>query len=354
MNLDPRILQSLLGVSPTGNSNGQVQEYIDPATGLPYTLLRNFAQGSGDAGMVDRSQLMPGEIVSPAGQKNELGYNLMNVYDQQGNFLRQDDDGSGFGAVGDFVGEYMGPILAALGTWGAATGFGGALGAAETAGAAGAGSAAGTGSITLPTMAEMGVGAATVTPELLATMPAVGAGGAAIGAGMGGSAGGLGTSGVNSMRAGEIANYATNGSMPSSAATAGGGGFNWGDLFSANNIGGLLSGVAGAVGSRDQTQTQSRDPWGPAQPLLQDVINQSRSLLQQYGQQPFSPLQRQAYNNQFGLLNAANQAAPGLLAGMQANAGGSNAYDRSNPRRPLTGSNPQFNWTPGLLTGFGG
>ncbi len=192
-----------------------------------------------------------------------------------------------------------------------------------------------------------------MTPELLAGLPA-----AEIGAAGAGTAGLLGsspgTTGVNSMRAGEIANYATNGSLPASAATAAGtgGGFDPSNLLSAKNAAGLLGAVAGAAGAKDQTQTTSRDPWAPAQPFLKGLLDQGQALQKQYTDTPFSDTQKMAYGNQAGLLNAINQAAPGLLGGMQQNASGANNYDRMNPRKQLTGSNPQFSWNPGLLNYF--
>ena len=119
----------------------------------------------------------------------------------------------------------------------------------------------------------------------------------------------------------------------------GGGGLDWGALLknvaSALNLGSVFGGVAGAMGSRDQQQTSSRDPWAPAQPFLKDLLSQGQQLQQQYLQQPFSPQQQAAYNNIGGLLNAVNNSAGGLFGGMTANASGLNNFDRSNPRRPL-------------------
>lgn len=117
-----------------------------------------------------------------------------------------------------------------------------------------------------------------------------------------------------------------------------------------------LAGTAlGAMSGKDQQQTSSRDPWGPAQPFLQDLIGQGQQLSQAYQQQPFSQQQQTAYNNLGGLLNAINTGAGGLLAGMNANASGANNFDRSNPRKALQGSNFSLgNFAPGLLQFFGG
>ena len=117
-----------------------------------------------------------------------------------------------------------------------------------------------------------------------------------------------------------------------------------------------LAGTAlGAMSGKDQQQTSSRDPWGPAQPFLQDLIGQGQQLSQAYQQQPFSQQQQTAYNNLGGLLNAINTGAGGLLAGMNANASGANNFDRANPRKALQGSNFSLgNFAPGLLQFFGG
>lgn len=123
----------------------------------------------------------------------------------------------------------------------------------------------------------------------------------------------------------------------------GSGGLNWG---------GVLGAAAGALDSRDQEQKQSRDPWEPAQGFLKQQIGQGQDLSNRYQANPFSADQMAAYNNQFGLLNAINQNAGGLLGGFNANASGANQFVRGQPQR-LQGST--FNlggYTPGLLTGF--
>lgn len=137
------------------------------------------------------------------------------------------------------------------------------------------------------------------------------------------------------------------------AGAAGAGGSGLGSLGTLGQVAGAL---AGAASSRDQTQATNRDPWGPAQPLLRDLIGQTGALSQQYQQQPFSAAQQQAYGNVSGLLNALNGSAPGLLAAFGANASGANNFDRSNPRRPLTGGAALdlSQWSPGLLQFFGG
>lgn len=115
-----------------------------------------------------------------------------------------------------------------------------------------------------------------------------------------------------------------------------------------------LAGMA-AYDSRDQQSTSSRDPWGPAQPYLRAMMADGASLYDRYKNNPFSEQQKTAYNNLGGLLNTINSNAGGLLSGFQANASGANNYDRSNPRRQLTGSTFDMGqFMPGLLNFFKG
>ena len=129
-----------------------------------------------------------------------------------------------------------------------------------------------------------------------------------------------------------------------------------GDLLSSGKtIAGLAGGLFGAASGKDSTQTSSRDPWGPAQPFLTQLIGQGQTLATDLQAHPFSDAQKTAYGNNASLLNAINTGAPGLLAGFQANASGMNNYDRSNPRKQLTGSSFNLNgFTPSLLSYFGG
>lgn len=85
------------------------------------------------------------------------------------------------------------------------------------------------------------------------------------------------------------------------------------------NLAPILGAVAGAASSGDQTQTSTREPWGPAQPFIRDMIARGQGLAQQYGAQPFSSNQQGAYDNLFGLLNQFNSSmAPGLLGNINA------------------------------------
>lgn len=116
-----------------------------------------------------------------------------------------------------------------------------------------------------------------------------------------------------------------------------------------------LAGAAlGAATSRDQTQSASRAPWEPAQPFLQSLLGQGQQLQKQYAEQPFTPQQQTGYNNVGGLLNTTNSQLGGLLGGFGANASGANNFDRSNPRRQLTGGAALdlSSFLPGLLNFF--
>lgn len=118
------------------------------------------------------------------------------------------------------------------------------------------------------------------------------------------------------------------------------------------SVGGLLGAAAGALDSRDKEQTTSRDPWSAAQPFLKQQLAQGQELANRYQAQPFSPAQQTAYGNVGAILDAINAGSPGLMAGMQANAGGANQFYRGRTA-PLQGSNFSFNFAPGLLGNFG-
>lgn len=124
------------------------------------------------------------------------------------------------------------------------------------------------------------------------------------------------------------------------------------------NAGSLLGAIAGAADGGDKQQTSSRDPWAPAQPFLKQQLDQGQALATQYQQQPFSASQQTAYGNLGGLLDTINKNAGGLLGGFNAAASGANNYDRSNPRRQLTGGMglgqmDLSSYMPGLLGNFG-
>ena len=159
---------------------------------------------------------------------------------------------------------------------------------------------------------------------------------------LGGSSGGS-SSGVNSMRAGEIAGYQTNGSMPSSAAVQADPSL-WqtlsataGQLNSATggNLGGLLGAGLGALSSKDQTTSGTKDPWAPAQDFIKQQIAQGQSLSNQYQASPFSDAQKTAYGNLASIINGANANAPNMSDFINRQMSGGTAYDPRDPYKNI-------------------
>lgn len=302
-----------------------------------------------------------------------LDKNASEVFDQQGNFLGINSGDTDSQGLTKFV-------LAALAMYAGGQGLAGMSGGAGAAGGAGADLAASGGGEVLAGGAGTGIGgsAITLTPAEIAAQNAAvtsGLGGQVsslmpyLGTGEAAAAGGGGlldavtkaasdpsnwaktaaTTGLNSMRQGEIADYSTNGSLPSSAAVDyGDQSGNWFTraLSDPKNWARLAGGIAGAADSGDQTKTQSetKEPWAPAQGWLKEMIGSGQGLFHQYQQQPLSLLQQQAYGNQFGLLNSANQQMPAWMASMNANSSGANNYDPKRPRTLIgtTAQAPQF------------
>lgn len=76
----------------------------------------------------------------------------------------------------------------------------------------------------------------------------------------------------------------------------------------------LAMGALGAAASGDTKTSQSKDPWGPAQPYLLQNLAQNQAMSDYYNKNPFSQEQKNAYQ---GLLNtvALSQAGgQGLLS----------------------------------------
>jgi len=76
------------------------------------------------------------------------------------------------------------------------------------------------------------------------------------------------------------------------------------------------------------TQTQSREPWAPAQPWLLSNIVQGQGLQSQYAAQPFSPKQQAAYDNSYAQSDYMRGLIPSLLTQLQGQPIG---FDPSNP-----------------------
>lgn len=113
------------------------------------------------------------------------------------------------------------------------------------------------------------------------------------------------------------------------------------DLFS---IGGALLGGLASGNSSGQTQTQSRDPWGPSQDWLKQNITSGQNLQNWYQLNPISAQQQAAYGNQVALGEQVRRTMPGLLANMS----GTQFFDRS---QPLNRPTPYQFTAGGGLTG---
>ncbi len=82
----------------------------------------------------------------------------------------------------------------------------------------------------------------------------------------------------------------------------------------------ILGNVAGAVvgglmgGDDEQTQTQNRDPWAPAQPWLKQNLQTGQNLQGYYEQNPFNSIQQTAYQNMASDMdNYRSNINPGLM-----------------------------------------
>jgi len=383
---------------PGGRTAGPMAEGLDPSNwgdllGLNESLLRERGYQGGLTGQEALPWLQANNLA--VGQSGPLKDGLA----RHGNYYTQLFDtangyaplGTGYRTRNDYAEEGTGLATVALMALGGAALNGGftaptpAGGGAVGAGGSMAGAGYVPGGLGIDTTLGTQIGANLANAGYFgpaATGGAGVAGGAAVagGAGGGGGAGGLLSGGSGGAAAGgsnvwnpaiidsamNTAGYGANAqaatnmgtSLFGTGAQSGGlwdtisnGASNW--ASDPNNWLKLAGAVGGAVDSKDQTQTQTRDPWGPAQPFILEALQQGQKLNQQYQAQPFSPQQQAAYNNLGGLLNLANTNAPGLLSGFQANAAGANNYDRSNPRKALLGSAPmQGNWNPGLLSFF--
>ena len=95
-------------------------------------------------------------------------------------------------------------------------------------------------------------------------------------------------------------------------------------------IGGLMS---KSSKGKTQTQTQTNDPWGPAQPWMQNNIAYGQELQKHYQDNPFNEIQQAGYKGLLGNLdNFSNNTAPGLLNWVSQNMQG--GYQRQNAAAP--------------------
>ncbi len=248
------------------------------------------------------------------------------------------------------AGYYGGNALAGLGEGAAAAGAGAgeaAGGSALDALLAGGGYGADAGTLVGGSaLTSGGTSALGTTLADAGIMSAAGGGGLGMLGSAAGSAGSLGSLGSAGSVGSAGSTASTLSNMADAAKTA----------SSGLNLGGVLGAAAGALSSKDQQQTTSRDPWAPAQPMLKGLIDQLPALQQQYAQQPFNDAQKAGYNNYAGLLDLVNRNAGGLLSGAQANASGQNQFVRGQPRGLIGSSfNPTAQeWSPQSYGRFGG
>ena len=344
--LDAQLIAQILGSQNTADvgGNGIQRYYTDPATGQQwYGSVQNYGfNGTGDGQTVDRSRVDPAawigrDIPDPDGGNHPWA----ETYDLSGNYLgRASYDTSWKDMIQAMA--LMAPAVGGIvGAAGSAAGGGGA--------AAGAAGGAGAGAGTMANGAFLGEGMASGIGAWDAA-----AVNSALGSGSLGTAGSyLSQNAANGTLGSTLGNMVGGGSAASNAAQAGAKA-----AGSGLNAGSLLGAIAGAADGGDKQQTSSRDPWAPAQPFLKQQLDQGQALATQYQQQPFSASQQTAYGNLGGLLDTINKNAGGLLGGFNANATGANNYDRSNPRRQLTGGMglgqmDLSSYMPGLLGNFG-
>jgi hypothetical protein len=78
-------------------------------------------------------------------------------------------------------------------------------------------------------------------------------------------------------------------------------------------LGSVAGGLVGRSGSKGG-QTQSKAPWEPARPWLEDNIDTGQDLQRFYQQNPFNRQQQDAYNNIFAdQSNFRGNIAPGMM-----------------------------------------
>lgn len=113
----------------------------------------------------------------------------------------------------------------------------------------------------------------------------------------------------------------------------------WGAIGGAavSVVGGALMNSGGSSKNGGAgTQTQSKEPWAPAQPWIMNNLAQGQNLQNAYMAQPFSALQNQAYNNQNNQSAYMRALVPDLLGQIS---GQQLGYDRSNPNARPTAFN---------------
>lgn len=206
----------------------------------------------------------------------------------------------------------------------AAAGTAGAAGAAGATGGTAAGAAGFTGSGLTAASAGAGAGLqAGGGVGLLAPGASTIGTAAATTAAANSLAPALGATGLLAAGAGATGGAAAAGSLAPSLGTtaAGAGSMTLTDILKgAKDYAPLIGAVGGALASGDTKTTTSADksPWGPAQAWMLANLARGQALQKQYADSPFSPFQKQAYNNQAQLGNQFRGMVNGMVPQMNA------------------------------------
>jgi len=282
--------------NPGYTEGPQAFQYKDPtkewySTYDPSGALMN--EGNGNNKMTTKDYLTYLALVVGAGALGGAGGAAAGGA-EAGGMTAADAWGSGAGLGGD--------TLSAMGT----TGGNGLLGAGSAGGGMTAAEAWGSGA---------GLGGDTLS-----------AGGANLGAGgytsaAGGAAGAGGGAGGGGLW--EAAKSVVSPAV--SALTSGNG----------STLGGLLGAGLGALSSKDQTTSSTKDPWAPAQDFIKQQIAQGQSLSNQYQARPFSDAQKTAYGNLASIINGANANAPNMSDFINRQMSGGTAYDPRDPYKNI-------------------
>lgn len=125
--------------------------------------------------------------------------------------------------------------------------------------------------------------------------------------------------------------------------------------FLGNNAGAIIGGIAGAAGNSGgttNTQTATKDPWGPAQPYIMRNLQDQQSLQDYYKANPFNAQQQAGINNTFADADHFRASvAPGLMD--FANKGMTSSYQRQTGGAPGSGAGYGGAVKPGGLLSSG-
>lgn len=252
------------------------------------------------------------------------------VYDQNGNFVRAEDRNDGHvGLINGFLTTAaLGSLASGLGAEGAATGGGTGSGVGTGAGSSWLSAVPAENAAAINAVGQT-AGTVGSNAALLPTWQ-VGAGTAALGAGAAGSggagAGGAGGAGGASATGGGVLDAAKAAVTPALNALTSGNG---------STLGGLLGAGLGALSSKDQTTSSTKDPWAPAQDFIKQQIAQGQSLSNQYQARPFSDAQKTAYGNLASIINGVNANAPNMSDFINRQMSGGTAYDPRDPYKNI-------------------